>query len=90
MNNHSLKLCAAKAIRELLKAEGIEMIYNNIYPSGTRTLKVYQQALKRSDVDLPRLRDRIVDVANAFNFDVKFKFTPGRSWSGAPGFIVKL
>ena len=89
MNRHSLKRCAAAAIRELIKAEGIELIYNNIYKTGTRTLKIYQQHLVRSDVDLPRFKERVENVAEQFNFDVKFRTTKGRMW-GAPAFIIAL
>jgi hypothetical protein len=89
MNRYTLKRCAAAAIRELIKAEGIELIYNNIYKSGTRTLKVYQNSLIRSDVDLPRFKERVENVAEAFNFDVKFRTTRGRMW-GAPAFIIAL
>lgn len=89
MNNHTMKRCAAAAIRELLKYEGIELIYNNIYKSGTRTIKVYQQSLVRSDVNLPAFKERVENVAEAFNFDVKFRTTKGRMWS-APAFIISL
>jgi GTP cyclohydrolase I len=89
MNNHTMKRCAAAAIRELLKYEGVETIYNNTYKTGTRTIKVYQRALQRSDVDLPRFKERVQDVADAFNFDVKFRTTKGRMW-GAPAFIIAL
>lgn len=89
MNNYTLKRCAAAAIREIVKAEGIETIYNNVYRTGTRTLKVYQQALIRSDVDVPRFKERIENVAEQFNFDVKFRTTKGRIW-GAPAFIISL
>lgn len=83
------KLLCSKAIRALIQNEGIETIYNNIYPTGTRTIKVYQVSLKRSDVNVPLLKERIINVADAFNFDVKFKTTGGRMWGG-PAFIVKL
>lgn len=83
------KLLCSKAIRALIQNEGIETIFNNIYKTGTRTIKVYQVSLKRCDVDIPRLKDRIVDLADAFNFDVRFKTTGGSYWrSGA--FIIKL
>lgn len=91
MNRHQMKSCCASAIRQLLKYEGIdpELIFNNIYYTGTRTLKVYHATLKRCDVDIPKLKDRITDIAEAFNFDVRFKTTGGSYWrSGA--FIIKL
>lgn len=89
MNTAQRKLLCAKAIRALIRAEGVETIFNNVYDTGTRTVKVYQVSLQRSDVDMPRLRDRIVDLADMFNFDVKFKTTAGSTWR--PGaFIVKL
>ena len=91
MNRAQMKSCCAAAIRQLFKYEGIEsaLIFNNIYYTGTRTIKVYRVSLKRSDVDVPKLKDRITDVAEAFNFDVKFKTTPG-NYYGGPAFIVKL
>ena len=91
MDRHSMKSCAAAAIRQLFKYEGIspELIFNNIYYTGTRTIKVYQRSLVRSDVDVPRFKERVQDVADAFNFDVKFTETKGNMWGG-PAFIVKL
>lgn len=91
MNRAQMKSCCGSAIRQLLKYEGIDpnVIFTNIYYTGTRTIKVYQVSLKRSDVDIPKLKDRIQDIAEAFNFDVKFKTTAGSYWrSGA--FIIKL
>lgn len=83
------KLLCSKAIRALIQNEGIETIFNNIYKTGTRTLKIYSTSLVRCDVNVSQLRDRIIDIADAFNFDVKFVTTAGRPWS--PGaFIVKL
>lgn len=83
------KLLCSTAIRALIRNEGIETIFNNIYKTGTRTLKIYKVSLQRSDVDVPRLKDRIIDLADAFNFDVKFRETAdGPFRSGA--FIVKL
>jgi hypothetical protein len=89
MNSYQLKLLASKAISALIKAEGIELIYNNKYKTGARSVKIYKKALVTSDVDVPRFKERIEDVANAFNFDVKFKETRGSRW-GSPAFIVKL
>ena len=89
MNNYTMKRCAAAAIREILKYEGITLIYNNVYKTGARTIKVYENSLKRSDVNVPALKERIENVAEAFNFDVKFRTTSGRPW-GARGFIIAL
>lgn len=83
------KLLCSTAIRALIRNEGIETIFNNIYKTGTRTLKIYKVSLQRSDVDVPRLKDRIIDLADAFNLDVEFRETAGTRW-GAPAFIVKL
>lgn len=89
MNRDKRKLLCSTAIRSLIKAQGVNRIFNNIYKTGTRTLKVYQTSFHQHGVDVPKLKDQITDLADAFGFDVKFKTTAGRVWS--PGaFIVKL
>lgn len=90
MNRAQRKLAASVAIRELIKCSlNGQRIFNNIYKTGTRTIKVYKTALRNSDVDVRELRERIECVADLFDFDVKFNETAdGRFRSGA--FIVKL
>ena len=90
MTRAKRKLRAAKAIRELiLCAVETNSIYNNIYKTGTRTIKLYKVSLVRSGVDMNELKDKISLIADVFDFDVKFKETVGNRWGG-PAFIVKL
>ena len=85
MNRGDRKLAASKAVRELLRVlTGGRRVYNNIYKTGTRTLKVYQR-----DVDFSIHEDKITDLAHMFDLDVKFNYTRGAFWSG-PAFIVKF
>lgn len=90
MNTAQRKLLCSTAIRALIRAEGVEIIFNNIYKTGTRTIKVYKTSLLRFDVDMFRLKDRIIDLADAFNFDVEFKTTAGTRWGSGGAFIVKI
>ena len=84
------KLAASIAIRELIKcAIDGNRIFNNIYKTGTRTIKVYKVTLERADVDVRDLRERIECLADLFDFDVKFRETACSTFrSGA--FIVKI
>lgn len=85
MNKADRKLAAAKAVRELLRViTGGRRVYNNIYKTGTRTVKTYQR-----DVDFSIYEDRITDLAEVFDLDIKFNYTRGSAWSG-PAFIVKF
>jgi hypothetical protein len=80
------KLACAKAIKALLSTEN-RTVYNNIYYTGTRTLKVYN----RYDQDrIPLIKNRISDLADLFDLDVKFKITKARHWLPCGSFIVKL
>ena len=80
------KLACAKAIKALLSTEN-RTVYNNIYYTGTRTLKVYN----RYDQDrIPLIKNRISDLADLFDLDVKFKITKARHWLHCGSFIVKL
>jgi hypothetical protein len=80
------KLACAKAIKALLSTEN-RCVYNNIYYTGTRTLKVYN----RYDQErIPFIKDKITDLADMFDLDVKFNMTKGSHWTGLGSFIVKL
>lgn len=80
------KLACAKAIKALLSTEN-RTVYNNIYYTGTRTLKVYN----RYDQErIPFIKDKITDLADMFDIDVKFKITKARRWVPCGSLIVKL
>ena len=80
------KLACAKAIKALLSTEN-KTVYNNIYYTGTRTLKVYN----RYDQDrIPFIKNKITDLADMFDLDVKFKLTKAGHWLPCGSFIVKL
>jgi hypothetical protein len=80
------KLACAKAIKAFLSTE-CRCVYNNIYYTGTRTIKVYN---KFDQARIPHIKDQITDLANMFDLDVKFKLTKGTHWTGLGSFIVKL
>ena len=80
------KLACAKAIKAFLSTE-CRLVYNNIYYTGTRTIKVYN----KFDQDrIPQIKDQITDLANMFDLDVKFKLTKAGHWLPCGSFIVKL
>jgi hypothetical protein len=80
------KLACAKAIKAFLSTE-CRHVYNNIYYTGTRTIKVYN----RFDQDrIPQIKDQITDLANMFDLDVRFNLTKAGHWLPCGSFIVKL
>ena len=78
------KLACAKAIKALLSTK-CRLVYNNIYYTGTRTIKVYNRF---EPTQLTEIKDQITDLANMFDLDVKFRITKNHWTVGA--FIVKL
>lgn len=74
----------SKIIRAVMKIYGKKFIFNNLYYTGTRTVKCYD-----SPADENNLEDRIRDVLQSITLNYEIKRTPGRQY-GAPGFIVKL
>ena len=80
------KLACAKAIKAFLSTE-CRHVYNNIYYTGTRTVKVYN---KFDQARIPQIKDQITDLANMFDLDVKFKLTKAGHWLPCGSFIVKL
>lgn len=85
MNYSDKKLLAGKAIKALMTARGARKVYQNIYYTGTRSVKCYLHSID----DVAALRDQITDLANMFNLDVKFRTTVRGQWS-SPAFIAKL
>jgi len=73
----------SKIIRAVMKIYGKKFIFNNLYPSGTRTVKCYDSP------EIGDLEDRIRDVLQSITLNYEIKRTPGTQY-GAPGFIVKL
>ena len=71
----------SKIIRAIMKIHGKTMIFNNLYYTGTRTVKCY-----RGD-DL--LEDVICNALKSITHNYEIKRTPGTQY-GRPGFIVKL
>ena len=80
------KLACAKAIKAFLSTE-CRHVYNNIYYTGTRTVKVYNRF---DQARIPQIKDQITDLANMFDLDVKFKLTKASHWLPCGSFIVKL
>jgi len=85
--NIDLKMGAAKIAREVMKAHGRTMIYNNIYKTGTRTVKCY---LPRSKQELENLMHSLEHILNLFPVKYVIKTTKGCRYFGAPGLIVKF
>jgi hypothetical protein len=80
------KLACAKAIKAFLSTEN-RTVYNNIYYTGTRTLKVYN---RYDQARIPQIKDQITDLANMFDLDVKFNITSNNWYCRNGAFIVKL
>lgn len=85
MNLKRRKLLCGKAIKSLMKCRGANNVYQNLYKTGTRSVKCYYNAID----DISALRDQITDLANMFNLDVKFNMTKAGQYS-SPAFIAKL
>lgn len=85
--NVDLKMCAAKIVREVMKAHSRspDRIFNNVYKNGTRTVKCYAAGKLRD-----RLAADIEKVLEQFCVPFRIKYTEGcRHW-GAPGLIIKF
>ena len=89
MDIHFRKLAASKAIREYLKVFGAWTVYNNIYPTKTRTVKICTTRLRNEGKDFKQAEEAITNIADLFDLDVKFNYTRG-NYYGGPAFIVKL
>jgi len=75
----------SKIIRAVMKIHGKKFIYNNLYPSGTRTVKCY------GGVGDDRLVDRIDDVLQSIpGCSYEIKQTLRWGFYSRQGFIVKL
>ena len=78
-------------IRSIMRLHGRGLVYNNIYPTGTRTVKCYRERNIQEDIEL---QDIILEILGKLNIKAKIKLTkPGKGSLWAPdlgGFIVKL
>lgn len=82
-----IQMCCAKIVREVMKANGRNIIFNNIYYSGTRTVKCY---VPRDEFSRNKLQTEIRAVLDALKCQCYIiKQTQGRSFGGS-GFIVKF
>lgn len=88
MNKAKRKLLAGKAIRALMKSHGARLVYQNLYKSGTRSIKMYRASLTGPEHER-KLKDQITDLADMFDLDVNFNTTTRRTFS-PPSFIAKL
>lgn len=80
------KSSAAKIVREIMKSHGKSMVFNNIYDTGTRTVKCYAHRENSN-----RLVDDIARTLYGLGVPYKIKFNvPKRTYSGGPALIVKL
>ncbi len=77
-------------IRTLMRLHGRGPVFNNIYPTGTRTVKCYRERNIQEDIEL---QDIILETLGKLNIKAKIKLTDskGSLWAPGPGgFIVKL
>lgn len=88
MNIKERKLHAGKAIKALMKSYNADMVFQNLYKTGTRSIKMYQYCLSGPQ-DVLKLKEQITDIADMFNLDVRFN-TTRRSQYFSPAFIAKL
>lgn len=88
MNKAERKLQAGKAIKALMKSHGARLVYQNLYKSGTRSIKMYQASLTGPE-HVNMLKEQITDLADMFDLDVRFNMTNRRVFS-SPSFIAKL
>ena len=88
MNKAERKLQAGKAIKALMKSHGARLVYQNLYKTGTRSIKMYQASLTGPE-HVTVLKEQITDLADMFNLDVRFN-TTRRSQYYATSFIAKL
>jgi hypothetical protein len=79
------KLMCGKAIKLLMRTRGANLVFQNIYDTGTRSVKCYLNSID----DVSALRDQITDLANMFNLDVRFNVTKRQLYT-SPAFIAKL
>ena len=83
---------AVKIVRSIMRMKGDKgnRIWNNLYPSGVRTVKCYRDRDHVKDVQLKAVLD---DTLTSLGITANFKFTePDNSpWTpGTGGFIVRL
>ena len=75
----------SKMVRAVMRIHGKTMIFNNIYYTGTRTVKCYQ-GTPREVINLEFAIRKVLDTI-AVKYEIKC--TPARQY-GSSGFIVKL
>jgi GTP cyclohydrolase I len=88
MNKAERKLQAGKAIKALMQSHGARYVYQNLYKTGTRSIKMYRSSLTGPEHER-KIKDQITDLADMFDLDVKFNITNRRVFS-PPSFIAKL
>ena len=75
----------ATIVRTMMKMHGKRQVFNNIYETGTRTVKCYGEYGGDKS-----LENHINNVLRCFGSQYEIKRTKGVSGYGAPGFIVKF
>jgi hypothetical protein len=88
MNKAERKLLAGKAIKALMKSHGARLVYQNLYKTGTRSIKMYRASLTGPNHEI-KLKEQITDLADMFDLDVKFNMTRRSMFYGS-SFIAKL
>lgn len=70
-----VKMSAAKIVREVMKIHGHFAVYNNIYKTGTRTVKCY---CRRDSATTANLVNSIKNVLNSLGIRYEIKFNSGQ------------
>lgn len=76
----------AKIVRAIMKMHGKQRVFNNIYESGTRTVKCYRGQYGGLPLGM---RETIENVLQQITTRYTVKYTKGSKYGG-PGFIVKI
>lgn len=86
--NYEQKLLVGRALKALMQSYDRQQVFQNIYKSGTRSVKCYRN---RMDAQTEmNLRLAIIQIMKAFNVkDYQVNLTSGNRWGG-PGLIVKF
>lgn len=75
----------------MMKMDGRRMIYSNLYPTGTRTVKCY--CTSRTGLETKRDEDMINSIRNMIQNNFKCKYSVRKTRGnlfGGPGIIFKF
>lgn len=77
-------------IRSIMRLGGKTQVWNNLYDTGTRTVKCYRDRDCNKDMELQSLLHQTLNGLNIAH-EIKFTKPSGGPWNpGTGGFIVRL